>query len=211
MSKKHEHTSEEEPTESGQVSETDVVEETPSEGVESDAASGNSGNDDPTGELLKRLDQAESKAKEFEDRYLRTVAELENFRRRAARDRDDLREVAVAGVIEDMLPAVDNLRLGLQAADNHPEAAEVAAGFRMVADQLRKTLEAFGLEEIDPAGDEFDPNLHDCMSHQPDDVVEEGKVVNTVRPGYKLKKRLLRAASVVVSSGQPASEENSES
>ncbi len=207
MSKKDKETFEEEPEETAEAVEAEPVDEpVPDSSDETDVET-----DDPTGELLKRLEESEAKAKEYEDRYLRTVAELENFRRRAARDRDDLREVAVAGVIEDLLPAVDNLRLGLQAADNHPEAAEVAAGFRMVADQLRKTLEAFGLEELDPTGEEFDPNLHDCMSHQPHEEVGEGKVVNTVRPGYKLKKRLLRAASVVVSSGPPADGENGES
>lgn len=158
-----------------------------------------------TGELLKRLDEAEEKARENEDRYLRTVADLENFRRRAARDREDLRETALAGLIEDLLPAMDNLRLGLQAADNHPEAADVAAGFRMVADQLRKTLESYGLEEIDPSGAEFDPNLHDCVAHQPHAEQAEGLVIETVRPGFRLKKRLIRAASVVVSSGPPES------
>lgn len=165
----------------------------------------------PLGDLMKQLDDSEAKAKEFEDRYLRTVAELENFRRRAARDRDDLREMATANVIEELLPAVDNLRLGLQAADNHPEAAEVAAGFRMVADQIKKTLESLGLEELDPTGGVFDPNLHDCMSHQPDETVEEGNVVSTIRPGYKLKKRLLRAASVIVSSGNSGADESKDS
>jgi len=207
MNKKQKETFEEDSNEAAEAVNAEPVEEpAPDSSHETDAET-----DDSTGELLKRLEESEARAKEYEDRYLRTVAELENFRRRAARDRDDLREVAIAGVIEDLLPAVDNLRLGLQAADNHPEAAEVAAGFRMVADQLRKTLEAFGLEELDPTGEEFDPNLHDCMSHQPHDEAEEGTVVNTVRPGYKLKKRLLRAASVVVSSGRPEAEADGES
>jgi len=196
----------EETAEAAEAAPIKEADEAASEAEEVENASEN-----PAGELLQRLDEAESKAKEFEDRYRRTVAELENFRRRAARDRDDLREMAISGVIEQLLPAVDNLRLGLQAADNHPEAAEVAAGFRMVADQLRKTLESLGLEELDPTGAEFDPNLHDCMSHQPDESVEEGKVVTTVRPGYKLKKRLLRAASVVVSSGKPDTADQNES
>ncbi len=183
----------------GEVPEAEI-----SQPAETDAA------DDPRDEVLKRLNEAEERAQANEDRYLRTVADLENFRRRAARERDELREIAVAGVIEDLLPAMDNLRLGLQAADNHPEAEDVAAGFRMVADQLRKTLESYGLEEISPDGGEFDPNLHDCMSHQPHDELAEGVVIQTVRPGYRLRKRLLRAASVVVSSGAPESGDHKE-
>lgn len=160
-----------------------------------------------TGKLLKRLNEAEEDAKANKERYLRTVADLENFRRRAAKEKDDLRDLAISSVVEDLLPAMDNLRLGLQAADNHPEAKDVAFGFRMVADQLKKTLESYGLVEDEPTGKTFDPNLHDCMSHQPHEEVAEGEVIQTVRPGYRLKKRLLRAASVVVSSGPPSGEE----
>lgn len=163
-----------------------------------------------TGELLKKLNEAEETAKANQERYLRTVADLENFRRRAAKEREELRDVAIASVVEDLLPAMDNLRLGLQAADNHPEAKDVAYGFRMVADQLKKTLESYGLQEEEPTGKTFDPNLHDCMSHQAHEEVPEGEVIQTVRLGYRLKKRLLRAASVVVSSGPP-SEEKEES
>lgn len=153
--------------------------------------------------ILKRLNEAEEAAKTNQEKYLRTVADLENFRRRAARERDDLRDMAIGSVVEDLLPAMDNLRLGLQAADNHPEAKDVAYGFRMVADQLKKTLETYGLVEEEPTGKTFDPNLHDCMSHEPHEEVPEGDVIQTVRPGYRIKKRLLRAASVVVSSGAP--------
>jgi len=163
--------------------------------------------ENPSTELLKRLNEAEESARVHQEKYLRTVADLENFRRRMAKERDDLREMAVASVIEELLPAMDNLRLGLQAADNHPEAKDVAEGFRMVAGQLRKALESFGLEEESPTGGTFDPNLHDCMAHEPHDEVPEGGVVQTIRPGFRLRKRLLRPASVVVSSGPSEKEE----
>ncbi|MGE9290755.1 MAG: nucleotide exchange factor GrpE [Puniceicoccales bacterium] len=184
--------------------ETEVVEEQSAENAEE------TGDSSETGKLLKRLNEAEEAAKANQEKYLRTVADMENFRRRAAKERDELRDIAVASVIEDLLPAMDNLRLGLQAADNHPEAKDVAYGFQMVADQLKKTLESYGLQEEEPTGKTFDPNLHDCMSHQPHDEVPEGDVIQTVRLGYRLKKRLLRAASVVVSSG-PTSEDKEES
>ncbi|MEM0965680.1 MAG: nucleotide exchange factor GrpE [Verrucomicrobiota bacterium] len=161
----------------------------------------------PESALLKRLDEAEEKAKENQEKYLRSVADLDNFRRRTARERDELRDFAVGSVVEDLLPAMDNLRLGLEAADNHPEAKDVAYGFQMVADQLKKTLEGYGLKESTPTGEDFDPNLHDCMAHEAHEEVPEGKVIKTVRPGYTLKKRLLRAASVIVSSGSPSEED----
>ncbi len=204
--------SEENPNE--MADEPEVVEESASESGVTEPASGETvpgdegpqpdGESSETGELLKRLNEAEEAARANQEKYLRTVADMENFRRRAAREREDLRDMAVASVIEDLLPAMDNLRLGLQSADNHPEAKEVAYGFRMVADQLKKTLESYGLTEEEPTGKTFDPNLHDCVAHQADEEVPEGEVIQTIRPGFRLKKRLLRAASVIVSSGPPA-------
>ena len=171
------------------------------EPVEPETGEAEEEEESPSTELLKRLNEAEESARSHQEKYLRTVADLENFRRRTAKERDDLREMAIASVIEELLPAMDNLRLGLQAADNHPEAKDVSEGFRMVAGQIQKTLESFGLEEESPTGQAFDPNFHDCMAHEPHDEVPEGQVIQTVRPGFRLRKRLLRPASVVVSSG----------
>ena len=72
----------------------------------------------------------------------------------------------------------------------------------MVDDQLKKSLSEQGLEELLPDGETFDPNLHECISHQPSDEVAENHVIETVRAGYRLNGRLVRAASVIVSSGQ---------
>ncbi|GEM_PF-115023 len=185
---------------------------------ESGRAEPNEGSADPpgdpettgAGELLARLNAAEEKAHEQEQKYLRAVADLENFRRRAARDREEIRESALTGLIEDLLPVLDTLELGLQAADNHPEAAEVANGFRMVAVQLQRTLESFGLAEERPTGRAFDPNRHDCVSQRADDDHAEGIVVETVRPGYRLRERLVRAATVIVSSGPETAGESAE-
>ena len=130
-------------------------------------------------------------------RYLRSVADMENFRKRIAREKQDIIRSAAAGVIESLLPVLDNMKLGLQAADNHPEAKDVTIGFKMVDDQLKKTLADQGLEDLLPDGEPFDPNLHECISHLPSDTVEEDRIIQTVRAGYRLNDRLIRAANVI--------------
>ena len=143
-------------------------------------------------------------------RYLRSVADLENFRKRIAREKQEIIRSAAAGVIESILPILDTMKLGLQAAENHPEAKDVTAGFKMVEEQLRRTLSDHGLEELVPDGGPFDPNLHECISHQPSEDVPEDHVIQTVRAGYRLNERLIRAASVIVSSGAGGSDETAE-
>lgn len=157
--------------------------------------------------VLTELEQAQAEATDMKSRYLRSVADMENFRKRIAREKQDIIRSAAAGVIESLLPVLDNMKLGLQAADNHPEAKDVTIGFKMVDDQLKKTLSDQGLEELLPDGETFDPNLHECIAHQPSDEVEEDKVIQTVRAGYRLNDRLIRAANVIVSSGPAKAED----
>lgn len=147
------------------------------------------------------LEKAEKEAAEMKTRWLRSVADLENYRKRIAREKQDIIRSAAASVIESLLPVLDNMKLGLQAAENHPEAKDVVVGFKMVDGQLKQSLQEQGLEEIAPDGEAFDPNLHECISQQNSEDVEEGRVIQTVRAGYRLNDRLLRAANVIVSSG----------
>jgi molecular chaperone GrpE len=151
------------------------------------------------------LEKAEKEAAEMKARWLRSVADLENFRKRIAREKQEIIRSAAANVIESLLPVLDNMKLGLQAAENHPEAKDVVIGFKMVDEQLKKSLQEQGLEEIVPDKETFDPNLHECISHQTSETVEEGKVIQTIRAGYRLNDRLIRAANVIVSSGAEAS------
>ena len=154
---------------------------------------------------LSDLEKAQQEAAEMKTRYLRSVADLENYRKRIAREKQDIIRNAAANVVESLLPVLDNMKLGLQAAENHPEAKDVTYGFKMVDDQLKKSLAEQGLQELIPDGEVFDPNLHECIAHQPSDEVEEDHVIQTVRAGYRLNDRLIRAANVIVSSG-PAKE-----
>ena len=151
---------------------------------------------------LSELEKAQNVAKEMKVRYLRAVADLENYRKRITREKQDIIRSAAGCVVESLLPVLDNMKLGLKSAENHPEAKEVTSGFKMVDDQLKKSLSEQGLEELLPNGETFDPNLHECISHQPSSEVAEDHIIETVRAGYRLNERLLRAASVIVSSGQ---------
>ena len=151
---------------------------------------------------LSELEKAQNEAKEMKVRYLRAVADLENYRKRITREKQDIIRSAAGCVVESLLPVLDNMKLGLKSAENHPEAKEVTSVFKMVDDQLKKSLSEQGLEELLPNGETFDPNLHECISHQPSSEVAEDHIIETVRAGYRLNERLLRAASVIVSSGQ---------
>lgn len=148
------------------------------------------------------LAAAKKEAKDNYDRYLRAVADLENFRRRTVREKDELRQFAAGGVLEDLLPVMDNLSLALTAAKQPgADLKNLASGVEMVLTQLKSALAGHGLKEISPAGQPFDANLHESISAQPSAEVPEGNVTTVVRTGYSLNGRLLRPASVVVSSG----------
>lgn len=153
---------------------------------------------------LSELEKAQAEAAEMKTRYLRSVADLENYRKRIAREKQELLRSASRTVIEALLPVLDNMTLGLQAAKGHEGAKDVVEGFKMVDEQFRKTLADLGLETLQPDGETFDPNLHECIAHQPSEEVPEDHVIQTVRAGYRLNERLLRAANVIVSSGLPA-------
>jgi molecular chaperone GrpE len=147
------------------------------------------------------VETAEAEAADMKSRWLRSVADMENYRKRIGREKQDIIRSAGASVVESLLPVLDNMKLGLQAAENHPEAKDVTFGFKMVDDQLKRALSEQGLEELIPDGETFDPNFHECISHQSSSEVEEDIVIQTVRAGYRLNDRLIRAASVIVSSG----------
>lgn len=148
---------------------------------------------------------AKAEAAAHYDRYLRAVADHENFRKRTAREKDELRQYAASRLLEDLMPVLDNLGLGLAAARQpNAEVKTLVEGVEMVQTQLKQALAQHGLTEINPAGQAFDAHQHEALSHVPSPDVPEGKIINVIRVGYALNGRLLRPASVVVSSGAPA-------
>ena len=155
----------------------------------------------------EQLAAARKEAAGHYDRYLRAMADLENYRRRVIREKEELRQFAVSNLLLDLLPVLDNLHLGLGAARQQTEAKAVADGVTLALEQFRSLLVRHGLKEIDPTGEKFDPHRHESISHQPDTEVPEEHVLQVVRVGYTLNGRLLRPASVVLSSG-PAKKED---
>lgn len=162
-------------------------------------------------DLQQQLDAANALVEESRNQHLRAVADLENFRRRSVREREELRQYATTSLMEELLPVMDNLGLGIASARTQTDSNAVADGVAMVRDQFMGVLKSNGLVEIDPQpGDAFDPHQHESMAHQPSDEVPAEAISQVIRVGYSLNGRLLRAASVVLSSGPAESETESE-
>jgi len=152
---------------------------------------------DEAGEVDSELDEAVAKAAENWDRYLRTAAELENVRKRAARDVENAHRFALERFGKELLAVKDSLEMGLATGEN-ASVESLLEGKEATLKILTGTLQQFGIEEIDPAGEPFDPEFHEAISMQPSEDVEPGSVVTVVQKGYSLNGRLLRPAMVVV-------------
>jgi molecular chaperone GrpE len=139
-------------------------------------------------------------------RLLRLQADFDNFKKRTIRERNETYRRANEDLMEELLPVMDHMELALDAAAQHDADEAMVEGFRMVSEQLRGALAKFGLTPIDAAAAEFDPNVHEAISHLPSTDVDENHVMIMTRRGYKLGDMLLRAAQVVVSSGDPAAD-----
>jgi molecular chaperone GrpE len=158
-------------------------------------------------ETLARL---EAEKAELKDKLLRALAEMENLRRRTEREVADTRSYAVTAFARDMLSVADNLRRALDAV---PEKARKSGdgavkslidGIELTERELVKTLERHGVRKVDPAGQKFDPNMHQAMFEAAHDSIAKGQVHTVVQPGYAIGERVLRPALVGVSSGPPA-------
>lgn len=152
--------------------------------------------------LEEQLEAAKAEASDNYNNYLRSVADLDTYRRRVMREKDELKQYAVSGLLEDFLPVYDNLGLGLMSAEQTSDPKVVVQGIQMVMTQFKSLLADNGITEVAPAaGDDFDPNQAEAFQTQPSDEIEEGKVLSLMRKGFQLNGRLIRPASVVVSGG----------
>ena len=159
-----------------------------------------------TPEQLEELKVRATKADENWERLLRTTADFDNFKKRAAREKQDAIRYANEGLIEKLVPVLDNFDMALAAVQNTAGdgAQSLQTGVAMIHQQLKAALVDAGLEEINAAGQKFDPNWHEAVSQQESAEVPEGQVLQQLRKGYKLRDRLVRPASVVVAK-QPGS------
>ncbi|MEM9160453.1 MAG: nucleotide exchange factor GrpE [Verrucomicrobiota bacterium] len=149
--------------------------------------------------LEEQLEKAKAEAQENYNEYLRARADLDTYRRRVIREKDELRQYAVSGLLESLLPVYDNMGLGMLSANQTDDAKLVAQGFEMVLSQFKGVMEENGVAEVEPKkGDEFDHNLHEAMQTQVSDEVEDGKILQLIRKGFTLNGRLVRPATVIV-------------
>lgn len=153
--------------------------------------------DDGTNEdAIPSIEELQAKASENWDRYLRTAAELENVRKRSQRDVENARKYALERFARELLAVKDSLEMGLAADSTTVESLH--AGSAATLKLLATTLEQFGVKEVDPEGEPFDPEYHEAISMQPSDDAEPGSVLSVVQKGYSLNGRLLRPAMVTV-------------
>ena len=148
--------------------------------------------DDPEAELA----EAKAKADENWERYMRAAAETENVRKRASRDVENAHKFALERFGKELLGVRDTLEMGIAADGASIES--LLEGSNATLKLLSSTMERFGIVEVDPAGEPFDPELHEAISMQPSDDVEPNSVVTVVQKGYTLNGRLLRPAMVIV-------------
>jgi len=151
---------------------------------------------DPTAALQAEINK-------YRDQSLRAAADLENFRKRMIREKEEAVRYANASLLEKLIPILDNFELGLEVAKTAPDAsaASIAQGLSMVQRQLADFIKDQGVIAVEAIGQAFDPKFHEAIGHESHDQIPEGSVISQVRRGYRLADRLIRPASVVVSKG----------
>ncbi|MCB1232303.1 MAG: nucleotide exchange factor GrpE [Verrucomicrobiae bacterium] len=172
--------------------ETDVTAETP-EANDSEAAES----------VENPAESARAEADKWRELALRSQADLENYRKRMAREKSEAIQYANVSLLSSLLPVLDNFEMGLMAAKQEGEGNIIYQGFLMVRKQIEDFLSENGVRPIEASG-AFDPNVHEAVKQEPHDSIPEGEIVAELRRGYRLNDRLLRAANVSVSTGPAA-------
>jgi molecular chaperone GrpE len=150
----------------------------------------------------EELQEATEKATEYSDKILRLNAEFDNYRKRVIRERDEIRINTRVDAVETIAPVLDHFELALNAAGDTQNVDALLEGMKMIQTEFEKALIALGVEVINAEGVEFDPNLHEAIANEVSEEVEKNIVIKQWRPGYKINNRLIRPATVVVSSGK---------
>ncbi|KAF0159280.1 MAG: molecular chaperone GrpE [Syntrophaceae bacterium] len=153
--------------------------------------------DTETENLKEALEAKEKEAKENYDRYLRTVAELDNYKKRAARDKADILKYGKEDLVKDILPFLDSLDRALTHADSN-DAQAFKSGITLIQDQLLGCLKKHGVERIESAGLDFDPNFHEALMQMDSADHQNNQVVSEMEKGYLLNGRLIRPSRVCV-------------
>jgi molecular chaperone GrpE len=155
------------------------------------------GGDGPAGDAPEALAAAQSKAQENWNSYMRAVAELDNYRKRAEREVDQARKYAIERFAQELLPVGDALEAGIRSGAANPTA--LLEGAQATLKELNRAFDKAGIKIIDPTGQPFDPNWHEAMVAQESRDLPPNSVISVVQKGYSLNGRLLRPARVIVS------------
>lgn len=176
-----------------------------------ETAAGDPGADAPT-ELHVLLEDARSKADEHWNQCLRLQAELDNLHKRGVRDLENAHKYALEKFAGALLPVRDSLEMGIAAATQgqNIDTAKLIEGSELTLKMLAGVLEKFGITEVNPQGERFNPQFHEAMSIQPRTDVEPNTVVAVVQKGFLLNDRLIRPAMVIVSKAAPGSNPGAE-
>lgn len=149
-------------------------------------------------ELKEKLAQKETEAAANYDKYVRAVAELDNYKKRAAKEKSDILKYGKEEVVKDLLPFIDSLDRALEQAESCVDVNSFKEGFKLIQDQLFTCLKRHGVEVIECTGKDFDPNFHEAMMQVESKNHEANKVVCEFQRGYLLNGRLLRPSKVSV-------------
>ena len=152
--------------------------------------------------LNKKVKDAYEKNEDFQEKYIRVRADLENFKRRQIKEREDAVTRTRSQIISDLLPALDAFQMGLAEVEKDDSTKNIFIGISMAYKQMETVLGEYGLEIIKPDGEIFDPKFHEALSYQKHEEIAEGVILQTVRFGYKIREKLLRPASVIISQGK---------
>lgn len=169
-----------------------VADETVEDALETEPVPENTEAELDAGALQVQLD-------ELNQRFLRTAADFENYKRRTALEKEDLLKYSNAKIIGEILPVLDNFQMALKTTSDNKEVQNVVKGVDMIYRQLLQVLEQAGMTKIEAVGHAFDPNLHEAIMQVDDDSVPEDTVVEELRAGYMLKERVIRPTMVKVS------------
>ena len=157
--------------------------------------------DEPSPNTLAAVANLERERDEFKDLLLRKSAEFENYRKRTDRERASFIETAAAGILEELLPLLDDLERALKAEAGSEGSDAYRRGVELIHRQLTDLLRKRGVKPIEAVGVDFDPNYHQAVAHEPVEGRREGEIVEEFRRGYMLGDRLLRPSMVKVAKG----------
>ncbi len=163
-------------------------------------------NEDETTVLQEKLAQALDEIKVHQEQYLRTLADMENLRKRTQRDKEDLAKYANESILREILPVIDNLERAVEHAEQAQSDEGLFEGVQMTLTQFGQLLSKFGVEPVDAVGQPFDPAYHQAMGQMESGDYPVNTIVQQMQKGYQLNKRLLRPAFVMLAKAPIAAE-----